>query len=307
MTRRGRWPLIITFLLPGLALYTVFVLASFVQGIQVSFTNWSGYTPNFDYVGLANYRDLLTDASWWQALTHNVILLVLVPVLTLGASLFLASMLTRGGSGGLRATRGSGLYRVLFFLPQVIPMVIIGIIFRYLYDSRGGLVQGLLDLVGLDLLTLIPNGPLGNPDTILLSVALAAVWSAVGFYMVLFLAGMGQVPGELYEAAALDGAGRVRSFFHVTLPLIWSHIRTAMVYLGIGTLDSFALVSVLAHNGTDADFGADVMSTLLYRTAFTNNSQFGYASAMGVMMMLASVLLALLTFRLTRREDVHER
>ncbi|MGD7705883.1 carbohydrate ABC transporter permease [Microlunatus sp. Y2014] len=304
MTRRGRWPLIITFLAPGLALYATFVLSSFAQGVQISFTDWTGLTPSFNYVGLSNYIDLVRDSEWWRALGNNVVLLIFVPVVTLGTALFLASMLARGGSGAMRSTPGTAFYRVLFFFPQVVPVVIIGIMFLYVYASQGGLLQSVLAIVGVDLLDVVPNGPLGNPETILFAIALAAVWSSVGFYMVLFLAGMGQVPRELYEAAALDGAGGFRSFFHVTMPLIWSHIQTALVYLGIGTLDSFAMVAVMANTGVAADFGADVMATLLYRTAFTLNSQFGYASAMGTMMMLASVALALVTFRLTRREQI---
>ena len=304
MHQRGRWPLILTFIAPGLVLYTIFVLSSFAQGVQISFTNWTGFTPTLEYVGLDNYLRLLRDGAWWRAVSHNAALLIVIPVLTLGAAMLFAALITRGGGGNLRATPGADLYRVLFFFPQVVPVVIIGIMFSYIYASQGGLLQGALEMLGTDLLTLIPNGPLGNPDTILLAVALAAVWSSVGFYMVLVLSAMGGVPGELYEAAALDGAGRTRSFFHVTLPLIWTHAQTALIYLGIGTLDSYALVAVMTMTGTSGDFGADVMSTYLYRTAFSFNSQFGYAAAMGTVMMLASVALAVVTFRLTRREEM---
>ncbi|HEY8790164.1 MAG TPA: sugar ABC transporter permease [Actinopolymorphaceae bacterium] len=305
MMTKGRWPLIITFLVPPLALYAVFVLAAFAQGIQISFTDWTGLTPGFHYVGLDNYVSLVQDSDWWRALEHNLILLIVVPVITLTLALLFASLLTRGGSGGARdGLPGARFYRVLFFFPQVVPVVIVGIMFGYVYSTQSGLLQAALKTVGIDILTVIPNGPLGNPSTIIFAIALATVWSAVGFYMVLFIAGMGQIPRDLFEAAALDGAGRINIFFNVTLPLLWAHIQTATVYLGIGMLDSFALISVLAQNGTGADYGADVMATLLYRTAFTLNSQFGYASAMGTLMMLASVVLALVTFRFTRRERI---
>lgn len=304
MHQRGRWWLIITFITPGLALYTVFVLSSFAQGVQISFTNWTGFTPSLEYVGVDNYVRMARDSSWWRAVSHNAALLVVIPVVTLGLAMLFAALITRGGAGNLRATRGADLYRVLFFFPQVVPVVIIGIMFSYLYSSQGGLLDGMLRAVGTDVLSVVPNGPLGNPRTILLAIALASVWSSVGFYMVLFLSAMSGVPQELYEAAALDGAGRVRSFFHVTLPLIWSHAQTALIYLGIGTLDSYALIAVMSMTGTAADFGADVMSTYLYRTAFSFNSQFGYASAMGTVMMLGSVALALLTYRLTKREEL---
>lgn len=304
MHHRGRWPLIITFLAPGLLLYGVFVLSAFAQGIQISFTNWTGFTPTFDYSGLDNYIRLIGDSSWWRAVSHNAILLVVIPVLTLGLAMLFAALITRGGAGNLRPTPGAQLYRILFFFPQVVPVVIIGIMFSYIYASRGGLLDGILRLFGTDVLSVISNGPLGNPRTILFAIALAAVWSSVGFYMVLFLSAMSGVPTELYEAAALDGAGPVRTFFHVTLPMIWGHAQTALIYLAIGTLDSYALVAVMSQTGTAADFGADIMSTYLYRTAFDFNSQFGYASAMGTVMMIGSVVLALVAFRLTRREEV---
>lgn len=304
MHQRGRWPLILTFTLPGLALYTVFVLSSFAQGVQISLTNWNGFTPTFDYIGLDNYLRLFRDGAWWRAVQHNAALLIIIPTLTLGLAMLFAATITRGGSSTLRSVPGADLYRILFFFPQVVPVIIIGIMFSYLYASRGGLIQGFLELVDTDLLTIIPNGPLGNPRTVLLAIALAAVWSSVGFYMVLFVSAMGEVPAELYEAASLDGAGRIRSFLHVTLPLIWTHVQTALIYLAIGTLDSYALVAVMSMTGTSADFGADVMSTYLYRTAFSLNSQFGYAAAMGTVMMIASVSLALITYRLTRREEL---
>lgn len=303
MHKRGQWRLIVTFTVPGLVLYTVFVLSSFAQGVQISFTDWTGFTPDLNYIGFDNYLRLVHDGSWWRSVLHNGILLVVIPVLTLGLAMLFASLITRGGAGNLRATPGGDLYRILFFFPQVVPVVIIGILFSYLYASRGGLLQGVLDVVGLDILSIVPNGPLGNPRTILLAIAVAAVWSSVGFYMVLFLSAMGRVPDELYEAAALDGAGRLGSFVHVTMPLIWAHVQTAFIYLAIGTIDSFALVAVMSQTGAAADFGADVMSTYLYRTAFSLNSQFGYAATMGTVMMIGSVALALVTFRLTKREE----
>ena len=201
MHLRGRWWLILTFITPGLVLYTVFVLSSFAQGVQISFTNWTGYTPTLEYVGLDNYVRMARDGAWWRAVSHNAVLLVIIPVVTLGLALLLATLITRGGSGTLRAVRGAGAYRVLFFFPQVVPVVIIGIMFSYIYASRGGLLDGLLRLVGTDILAVVPNGPLGNPRTILLAIALAAVWSSVGFYMVLFLSAMS---GEIGRASCRE-------------------------------------------------------------------------------------------------------
>ncbi|WP_020574295.1 carbohydrate ABC transporter permease [Actinopolymorpha alba] len=301
--RKGRVPFIITFLAPPLLLYVVFVLSPFVQGIQISFTNWTGFTPNFDYVGFQNYTALIGDSAWWHAVTNNLKLLIVIPIVTLALALAFATLLTRGGTGGTQhGLAGQRLYRVVYFFPQVIPVVIVAIMFQFIYSTQSGLLQQTLDFIGIDLLELIPNGPLGNRDFILWAIVIAAVWSTVGFYMVLFIAGMQQIPREFFEAAAIDGAGRVRMFFHLTLPLLWGHVQVSLVHIGVGALDMFALMSVMARNGVSADYGGDVMATQLYRTAFALNSQFGYASAMATMLLGFSVLLAVLTFRITRRE-----
>ena len=301
--RKGRVPFIITFLAPPLLLYVVFVLSPFLQGIQISFTNWTGLTPDFQYVGFQNYTALLQDAAWWHAVGNNVKLLLAVPVATLVPALLFATLLTRGGSGGSRSGLfGSKFYRVVFFFPQVMPLVIVAIMFQFIYSTDDGLLQQLLKIVKVNMLALLPNGLLGTPDAILWAIVFVAVWASVGFYMVLFIAGMQQIPRELFEAAAIDGAGRVRLFFSIIVPLLWGHLQVAIVYIGIGTLDMFALLSVMARNGVVADYGADVMATQLYRTAFQLNSQFGYASAMATMLLVFSILLAVVTFRITRRE-----
>ena len=303
--RKGRWPFIITFLVPPIVLYVVFVLSPFIQGIQISLTNWTGLTETFDYVGFQNYISLFQDAEWWHAVLNNVKLLIVIPIVTLVLSLVLAALLTRGGTGGARSgLAGSKFYRVVYFFPQVLPVVIVAIMFQFIYSPQGGLMQKFFDLIGIDMLKVIPNGPLGNQGFILWAIAFVAIWAAVGFYMVLFIAGMQQIPRELFEAAAIDGVSRSRMFFNLTVPLLWGHVQVAMVYIGIGTLDMFGLLSVMARNGLSADSGADVMATQLYRTAFQGNSLFGYASAMATMLLIFSLLLAVVTFRVTRREKI---
>ncbi|MBM7785332.1 carbohydrate ABC transporter permease [Tenggerimyces flavus] len=303
--RKGRWPFIITFLTPPLALYLVFVLSPFIQGVQISLTDWTGLTPTFNYVGLQNYISLFQDAEWWHAVSNNVKLLIVIPIVTLTFSLVLAALLTRGGTGGARSgLAGSKFYRVVYFFPQVLPVVIIAIMFQFIYAPQGGLLEKFLSWIGIDMLSIIPNGPLGNQGIILWAIAFVAIWAGVGFFMVLFIAGMQQIPRELFEAAAIDGASRTRMFFHLTLPLLWGHVQTAIVFIGIGTLDMFGLLSVMARNGLSADSGADVMATQLYRTAFQGNSLFGYASAMATMLLIFSLILAVVTFRITRREKI---
>lgn len=304
--RKGRVPFILVFLTPWLLMYVVLVLSPFAQGIQIALTDWTGFTPDFRYVGFRNFTALWEDAAWWHAVSGNIKLLIVIPVVTLSLALLFATLLTRGGSAGRgrEGVFGAKLYRVLYFFPYVLPTVIVGILFSFVYGTRFGLLDRVLGYIGVDMLEAVPGGPLGNTDWILWAVAVAAIWAGVGFYMVLFIAGIQQIPDELYESAALDGASRTRTFFAVTLPLLWSHVQISAVYIGITVLDMFALVSVMARTGVQADYGADVMSTVLYRTAFQQSSEFGYASAMGTMLLIFAIIFALVSFRLTRRENI---
>ena len=224
-------------------------------------------------------------------------------MITIGIALFFAFLLNVGGgsSGGVRkGVWGSKFYRVVFFLPQVLAIVIVGVMFQTVYRSDNtGLINGLLDIVGAG-----PTALLVNKNTALWAIMFVAVWQAVGFYVVLFSAAMASIPAEIYEAAELDGATRVSLFFKVTLPLLWDTLQVAWVYLGIAAFDFFALVNVLAQDGGYG--GPDGATTMLGVELYYNftKSKLGYASAIGVVLFFLTLTFAALTLRVTRRESV---
>lgn len=297
-----KWPIIITFLAPTLLLYGVFVIWPYLQGIAISLTNWQGFSAQMDFVGLANYRRMVQDPIWRAALLHNLIFLVLLPVLTLTLALVLAGLFTQGGnSPAHRPISGSGFYRIVSFFPYVLPIPVVAILWQFIYTPGYGLLDGLLDVLHLGVLR---RTWLADPHTTLGATAAIAVWMWVGFYMVLFIAAIQGIPRDIFEAAAMDGAGRLSSLFKITVPLVWSQVQVALVYVGIASLDMFALVNILFTNsGGGPDNSSEVMADYLYRTAFTYG-RWGLASAMGVALFLLSLLMALLTFRLTRRERI---
>lgn len=302
--RKGRVPFLITMLAPPLLFYVVFVLSPYLQGVQISLTDWTGLTADFSYIGLENYKDLIGDNDWWSAVLNNAKLLLVLPLVTIGLALLIASLLTRGGTGGAKGQLfGAQAYRVMFFFPVVMPATIVAIMFSFIYKPTDGLLERVLSFFGIDMAEIVPAGLLGDSDTILWAVMFVSVWATVGFFMVLFIAGIQQIPRDLFEAAALEGAGRFRLFFSVTLPLLWNHVQVALVYIAVSTLDLFALIAVLAQNGKAADFGSDVMATQIFRTGI-NQADFGYASAMATMLLLFALIIALATFRLTRRERI---
>ena len=286
---------IIPFLLPALALYSVFVLYPYVQAFYLSLTSWSGVSANKPFVVFKNYADLLTDGRFLDALTRNGQLLVVLPLGTILVALAFAALFTQGGTGIM----GSGFYRVVYFFPQVISAVIVGILFQYVYNPRYGLLNTTLEAMGLENLT---RTWLGDPSTILWAIAFVAIWAAVGFYMVIFIASMQSIPTSFYEAAVLDGATRWRQFRDITLPLMWETIRTALIYIGIQALDMFVLVQVMTGGGsTSASRNAEVVAVYMYIEAF-GKSRWGSAAAVGVVLLILTMLLSVVIMRVTRRE-----
>jgi N-acetylglucosamine transport system permease protein len=299
--RHGKGLFIATFLLPPLILYGVFVVSPYAQAFHISSTNWGGLSAEYEVVGLDNFARLLRDPYVWNALRNNAILLVVLPLVTIALGLFLASMLSvggRAGRAGVRGVRGAAAYRLVYFFPQTLSVAIVGVLWKEMYAPNSGLINGALRGLGLGSLA---RPWLGDPDLALWCVIAVLVWSGVGFYVVLFGAAMQAVPREIYEAALLDGAGRLATLLRVTIPLCWDTVQVAWVYLAIVALDGFALVQIITNGGPG--FSSDVIGLRLYGTAF-GDAQFGYASAIGVAMFFLTLSVAVLALRATRRERV---
>jgi N-acetylglucosamine transport system permease protein len=288
------------FLAAPVLLYLVYVISPYVQAFSIAMTNWRGVNAAPSFVGLENFRRLLDDDIFWKAVTHNAILLVLLPVCTIAIALFFAFLLGAGGSGrGASGVRGAGFYRVVFFFPQVLAVAVIAVLFQQVFrPDRSGMLNGPLMAMGLR-----PIGFLSDPDVALWSILGVLVWQAVGFYVVLFAAGMSSIPAEMFEAARIDGAGRAQLFFRVTLPLLWDTVQVGWVYLGIAALDVFAVVWVMTAEHGGPDSSTTVIAAEIYRNAF-GYFRFGYASAMGVILFFFTIGFAALALRLSRRERI---
>lgn len=300
--RRGTFPFVAGFLVAPVAVYVVFVLGPYAQAFQIALTDWRGVSARADFVGLENFTRILQDGMFWKAMRNHGIMLLVVPVLTIGLALVFAFLLNVAGrrrAGGTSGLAGAGFYRVVFFFPQVLSITVIGVLFQAVYrPDESGVLNSLLARLGVDSV-----GFLTEPSIALWAVMAVMVWGGVGFYLVLFSAGMAAIPKELYEAAELEGAGRIRTFFSITLPLLRGTVQVAWVYLGIAVLDGFALVQVLSVNMGGPDGATTVAGLQVWQNAFTYY-KFGYASAMGVVMFFVVMTFAALTLRLTRRESL---
>jgi raffinose/stachyose/melibiose transport system permease protein len=288
--RWGRRATIIAFLTPALVLYVLLALVPIFQGAFYSGFDWNGLEPLEHFVGLQNYRDALADPVFLGALRHVLVILVLSLVLQLPFALGLAVLLNE-------RMRGRALLRLFFFLPFVLSDVITAIVWRLLLQP-GGLVDHSLDAAGLEGLVQLW---LADPDIVLYTVFVVVSWKYFGFHMILLLAGLQQIPYELEEAAALDGAGRVQTFRYITLPLLGPTIRICVFLSIIGSLQLFDLVWVMTGGGP---VGASHTTVTYMLERGFERSQFGYGSAVAVIAFLISFAFALTYQRFALRRDV---
>ena len=301
--RAGRWTFdkvsfLAVFLGLPLVIYLVFVVSPFVQAVYYSLTDWSGFTPTQNFIGLKNFQRVFTDDIFLKAMRNNIVLAIVLPIVTLTLSFALATLLTVGGTmrGQTRGMRGSGFYRTVSFFPYVIPVIVIAIMWSQIYDPSNGLLNGILTSLGLDMFESFPW--LGDERTAMAATIFVIVWSMVGFYLVLFVAAIKDIPAEIFEAARIDGAGRFRIATAITLPLIRDNVQTAWIYLGILALDAFVYMAGL-NPGGGPNNSTLVMAQQLFTTAFTKG-QFGLACAMGVVLAAVTLLFSALVFTVNR-------
>jgi N-acetylglucosamine transport system permease protein len=288
----------VVFLVVPVAGYLTFVVSPFVQAAYFSLTSWTGFSPEMNFIGLANYTKLLADGTFMTSVGNSVLLAIVLPTVTVAIALIFASLVTVGGPsrGQIRGLRHSSVYRVISFFPYVVPAIVIGLIWASIYDPNSGLLNGVLTRLGLDQFQAFAW--LGDARTARYAVMFAIVWGLVGFYMVLFIAAIKGVPAEIYEAARVDGAGRFRTATSITIPLIRDNVQTAYIYMGILALDAFVYVAALAPGGGPEN-STLVIAQQLFTTAFTKG-QFGYACAMGVVLALITLAYAGLVFAVNR-------
>jgi N-acetylglucosamine transport system permease protein len=288
-----------------LAVYLVFVIYPFGRALYFSMTDWSGFTPTYNFVGLDNFTKLFHDDIFMRSLRNNVELAIVVPLVTIVLGLAIATVVTVGGptKGNIRGIGGSGFYRVVSFFPYTVPAIVIGLIWAQVYDPSAGILNATLTKGGLS--GFANFAWLGDPRTAMPASMFVIIWSSVGFYTVLFVAAIKGIPAEIYESARMDGAGRFRTAVSMTLPLVRDTVQTAYIYLGILALDAFVYMQALNPNGGPNNTTL-TMSQDLYNTAF-RKGQYGYATAMGVVLAVVTLLFAVIIFTLNRLTGGGER
>lgn len=258
------------FLAPALVLYGVFLLFPLGRAVQFSFFEWDGLGESV-FVGFDNYVEIARNGQLREAFAHALVLIVFFAVIPLLLGLVLAAILTRAQVHGL------GFFRTIIFLPQVIAMVVVAVMWRQIYAPDGPL-NAFLRAIGLDGAT---RAWLGDYVWTLPAVGLIGTWVSTGLVTVLLMAGMSRVPRELYEAARLDGASAFREFFAITLPSVRGEITVALTLTIVAALKTFDLVYVTTRGGPGTS--TTVPSYEVYRRAF-ELGEVGAAAAIGVVL-----------------------
>ena len=285
--RRGEgwWALVM--ILPTVVGLGVFSLWPIVQTLYFSFTTWGAFGGH-EWSGLENYRSLLEDTELLQS-TINTLIFTALTLTSVPLAIVVAALLSRPGM------RGLGFYRTLYFLPVVTLPASVALMWKLLYSGDYGLVNWLLSQVGI-------SGPywLSNPDTALYAIAAVSVWSSVGYNMVILLAGMQTIPRDYYEAAQIDGAGPIRQFVAITVPLLTPSIFFVTVISIINSLQAFDLVYLMISKNNPALDRSQTVVYLFYERGFVEHNG-GYAAAIAFVLMIGILIFTGIQFRMQRR------
>lgn len=291
MKRREQKIFITTFLGPPLALYALFVLLPACNALRYSLTRWDGL-GSASWVGLANYGKIFSHASdFLTALQHNLFLTFVPGGIILVLALFFAYTIHQ-------RVPGAKLFRIAFFFPNVISSVAVTLLWVLIYSTTD---VGLLNHLLKSVFHFKQAVPFTESSRLLWALVPMTVWSAVGFYMVLFLAAMENIPESFYEAARLDGATPTEQFRHITLPLMWDVLTTGIIFLIVGGLKAFDAIWIM-ENGRPTGF-THTISTLMYSKVFEEYN-IGYGTAIAVLLFLLVLLATVVCRRLLQRESL---
>ncbi|MEG1513756.1 MAG: sugar ABC transporter permease [Clostridia bacterium] len=278
------------FIVPALVFYLYFVVYASFNTFYLSLCDWNGVNPVKTFVGLANYINLLKDPLIWKALTNNIIWILVTVFIPTMLALILAVMLAKPG------IRGVTLFRVTFFMPSIVSMVVVSIVWKWIFNQSYGTLNQVLRAIGLQNLT---TSWLGNPATALGSLLTAGSWTHYGFCMVIFLAALQGVDQTYYEAAMIDGANSVQQFFYVTIPMLKNTITLLVLNSMIGSFKVFDIIWVTTTGGPY--HATEVISTYIYNEAFVLN-RIGVGASAAILLSIIIAICSAVYFRYAERE-----
>ncbi|GGI45399.1 sugar ABC transporter permease [Paenibacillus marchantiophytorum] len=285
---------IASFIIPTFLFFCVFTIYPVIQALQKSFYDWSGMSENSTFIGFDNFVELFKDPIVLRAIGNDYFLVVGKVIGIMILATFFAVALTRF------SIKGSGFFRAIFFIPNVISVVVIGVLWNFIYNPQIGFLNAFLSLFTdhkVDITWL------GFPQHTIWMLLPPTIWAGIGFYMILMIAAIVNIPASYYEAANIDGAGQWSQFRNITMPLIWEQIKVSIVNIVITTLNGSFVIVQLMTGGGQPDNTTQVMGSYLYRMAF-QQYHFGYGAAIGVLILIISLITTLILQRVMRQETI---
>ena len=288
---KGRSRFLFLCVAPAVILFVIFMVVPTLNVFRMSLYERGAYSPTETFVGMNNFRTLFQDAKFIRSMQNTILLIVVVTVITIFFALSFAAVLTR------EKLKGQDLFRVIFYIPNILSIVVISGIFSAIYKPENGMLNTLLSFFsGHNIQVLWKDAKL-----VMVSITIAMVWQAVGYYMVMYMASMSSVPLSLYESASLDGAGRLTQFFQITIPLIWTNIRTTLTFFIISNINmAFLFVKAMTSGGPGG--ASEVALSFMYNQK--DAGLYGYSMAAGVVIFLFSFALSALVNRATKRKPL---
>ncbi len=292
-TKKQKYLFLAFCLVPTFILFAIFTLYPLLSGLYYSFFEWSGSSANKSFVGVDNYVKLFNDSIFPSTILHDYFLVVTKVIGIMILAIFFAVALTQ-----LRI-KEAPFYRIIFFFPNIMSVVVIGILWAFIYNPGLGIINSGLELIGLEEWA---KPWLGDEDWALPSLVLPSVWAGIGLFMLLLIGGISNVPKSYYDAAEIDGASEWQQFWKITMPLVWPQIKVSILYIVITTLNgSFIIVQIMTQGGPNN--ATHVMGSYLYQQAFVQFN-FGYGATIGVVILIISLITVLLLQFFLRREKV---
>jgi len=296
MLEKERKKLIIPFLSPALILYLVFMIYPGMRAFKDSLYDWEGFTLPAKYIGIKNFQNLLQDTNYLMSIKTTLYIFFVGGIFIFGLAFLLTMVLSSGN------VKGKKFFRAIIFLPNVVAVIALTTFWAFIYNPRFGLLNGTLRLLGLETLIV----PWVEPSRILNAVLVALIWIYVGYMLVILLAGADNLSPEMYDAAKVDGANILQMFYMVTIPLMWDVIMVAITLWMIIALKQFEFVYAF---GGGTFVAREIWTIPLYLVVMGFGKrdpiyQLGYASAIGVSLLILVIILAILIRVILRRERV---
>jgi multiple sugar transport system permease protein len=279
------------FILPSFLIYSLFIVYPTASSLYLSLTSWNGISPEIKFIGLDNFKEIFQSERVHNAFKNTIILTVVIVILENIVALGLAILIEQ-------IRRFSNFFRIAFYLPVLLSGIVMGFIWKIIYNYNFGALSQILDKLGLSQFKV---DWLGDSELSIYAIIFATVWKQSGYYMIIYLAALQGVPQELHEAAKIDGANRWQQFRHVTFPLLSGAVTVSVILSTISSLKIFDQIAIMTDGGPG--FATETLTYIVYKVAFAEARQ-GFGTALSLVLFALILIVSIIQIRILRKREV---